>query len=74
MKNITFEEMLNMKVKELLSGSESNDTIYYYKNGDNGYHEIVELDLLRGRFVADNGDFSEFDWEIKESHIYIDEE
>ena len=28
---------------------------------------------LRGRFVTDDGDFSEFEWELKESHIYIDE-
>lgn len=73
MKKITFEEMLNMEVQDLLRGYPSGGFTYYYKDGDGGYHEIVELDLLRGRFVTDNGDFSEFEWELKESHIYIEE-
>lgn len=73
MKNITFEEMLNMEVQDLLHGYPSGGYTYYYKDGDVVYHEIVELDLLRGRFVTDDGDFSEFEWELKESHIYIDE-
>ncbi len=73
MKNITFKEMLNMEVQDLLHGYPSGGYTYYYKDGDGGYHEIVELDLLRGRFVTDDGDFSEFEWELKESHIYIDE-
>ena len=73
MKNITFEEMLNMEVQDLLHGYPSGGYTYYYKDGDGGDHEIVELDLLRGRFVTDDGDFSEFEWELKESHIYIDE-
>ena len=73
MKNITFEEMLNMEVQDLLHGYPSGGYTYYYEDGDGGYHKIVELDLLRGRFVTDDGDFSEFEWELKESHIYIDE-
>lgn len=73
MKNITFEEMLNMEVQDLLHGYPSGGYTYYYKDGDDRYHEIVELDLLRGRFVTDDGDFSEFEWELKENHIYIDE-
>lgn len=72
MKNITLEEMLNMEVQDLLNGYPSGGLTYYYKNGDGEYHEIVELDLLRGRFVTDDGDFSEFSWELEESHIYIE--
>lgn len=34
-------------------------------------NEIIELDLLRGRFITDDGDFSEFEWELEESHIYM---
>lgn len=74
MKNITFEEMLNMEVQDLLNDYPSGGHTYYYKNGYGEYHEIVELDLLRGRFITDDGDFSEFSWEIKESNIYIDGE
>ena len=73
MKHITFEEMINTELQYILNGYKSGYCDYYYKDGDGGYHEIVELDLLRGRFVTDDGDFSEFDWEIKESHIYMEE-
>lgn len=51
MKNITFEEMLNMEVQDLLHGYPSGGYTYYYKDGDGVYHEIVELDLLRGGYV-----------------------
>lgn len=49
------------------------DALYYFKDGEGVYSEIVTLDLFRGRFTTDNGDFSEFEWELKESHIYIEE-
>lgn len=71
MKNISLEQMLTMAVKEALNGYPSDSLSFYYKNGDGEYHEIVELDLFRGRFITDNGDFSEFSWECRESHIYI---
>jgi hypothetical protein len=74
MKNISFEEMINMEVQDMLKGYPSGGLTYYYKDGNGKYHEIVELDLLCGRFVTDNGDFSEFSWELEESHIYIDED
>ena len=32
----------------------------------------LRYDLFRGRFVTDDGDFSEFEWELEESHIYMD--
>lgn len=72
MKNISLEEMINMEVQDMLQGYPSGGFTYYYKDGNGKYHEIVELDLFRGRFVTDNGDFSEFKWELEESHIYID--
>lgn len=72
MKNISLVEMINMEVQDMLQGYPSGGLTYYYKDGNGKYHEIVELDLLRGRFVTDNGDFSEFKWELEESHIYID--
>lgn len=72
MKNISLVEMINMEVQDMLQGYPSGGLTYYYKDGNGKYHEIVELDLLRGRFVTDNGDFSEFKWELEESCIYID--
>lgn len=73
MKNITLEEMLNVVIQDVLSGYAPGTPVYYYKNGNGEYHEIIELDLFRGRFVTDDGDFSEFEWELQESHIYINE-
>ena len=72
MKNISFEEMLKMEVTDLLNNYPSGGRTYYFKDGEGTFSEIVELDLFRGRFVTDNGDFSEFEWELKESHIYIE--
>ena len=73
MKHITFKQMLEMEVDDILHGYSNGGKTYYYKNGEGEYHEIVELDLFRGRFVTDDGDFSEFEWELEESHIYIEE-
>lgn len=73
MKNITLEEMLKTEVDDILNRYPTGGHTYYYKNGEGEYYEIVELDLLRGRFITSDGDFSEFEWELKESHIYISE-
>lgn len=73
MKNVTLEEILNSVIQDILSSHTLCVPVYYYKNGSGEYHEIVELDLFRRRFVTDDGDFSEFEWELKESNIYIDE-
>ncbi len=71
MKNITLEEMLKTEVSDILNSYPTGGHIYYYKNDEGEYHEIVELDLLRGRFITSDGDFSEFEWELEESHIYM---
>ena len=44
---------------------------FYWKNGDEELHEIVEVDLMRGRFITEDGDFSQYEWEHKESRIYL---
>lgn len=72
MRHISLKEMLETEVSDLLSGYPDGGKTFYWKNGDGEYHEIIECDLLRGRFITDDGDFSEFKWEIKESHIYVD--
>ena len=71
MKHITLKEMLETEVKDILDNYKTGAHTYYYKNGEGQYHEIIELDLLRGRFITDDGDFSEFEWELEESHIYM---
>lgn len=65
--NITVDDMIS----EML-GCIRNGTCYhtYYLKNEDGYTEIIECDLFRGRIVAADGDFSEFDWEMEDSRIY----
>lgn len=70
MKHISLQEMLETEVYNILNGYPYDNT-YYWKDGDNNFHKIVELDLMRGRFITDNDDFSEFEWELEESRIYV---
>lgn len=72
MTHITLQIMLETEVKNILNNYNSEIHTYYWKNGDNEYHKIVEIDLLRGRFITGDGDFSEFEWEIEESRIYME--
>ena len=73
MKHMTLQEMLENEVHDILNNFPTGGRTYFYKNGEGEYHEIIELDLLRGRFITDDGDFSEFEWELEESHIYMEE-
>lgn len=71
MKHIILKEMLETEVNDILNSYKFGSHTYYWENGEGQYHEIIELDLLRGRFITDDGDFSEFEWELEESHIYM---
>ena len=66
---VTLEYMLNSIVNEIINNGPTEDFYWYHE--DTGFHEIVECDLYRGRFITDDGDFSEFEWEKKESRIYV---
>ena len=68
--HVTLEQMLTQEVRDILNDYKYGCSTYYWKNGDDELHEIIELDLLRGRFITDDGDYSEFAWELKESNIY----
>lgn len=63
--------MLKAEVNSILTKYKNGSTDYYYRNSEGEFHEITELDLLRGRFYTYDRDFSEFEWELEESHIYI---
>ena len=72
--HITFEEMIKTELNDILNNYSSGYHKYYHKNDDdNKYYEIIELDLLRGRFTTEDRDFFEFEWELKESNIYMEE-
>lgn len=72
-KKVSLRAMLEVMVEEVMTASTGNDEPirFYWKDGDGELHEIIECDLLRGRFITDNQDFSEFDWELEDSHIYM---
>lgn len=71
MRKVTLKEMLNDMVQYVLG--EQDRKKYFYKNGYDEYDEIIEIDLLAGRFRTKDDDFSEYDWELEESHIYVKE-
>lgn len=72
-KNITLKEMLEDLVKWVLGEDCKYGGEFYYRDGEGNYLEITEVDLLNGRFYTEDNDFSEYDWELKESNIYVKE-
>ena len=72
--NITLKEMLEDLVKWVLGEEYKYGGEFYYRNGEGDYFEITEVDLMRSRFKIENDDFSEYNWELKESNIYVREE
>ena len=67
MKHITLKEMLEEIVQCILEQKEIKD--YYWKDGEEEYHRITEIDLL-DRIRTSNDDFTEFEWELEESRLY----
>lgn len=72
--NITLKEMLEDLVKWVLGEDNEYGGEFYYRDGEGNYLEITEVDLLNGRFYTEDNDFSEYDWELDESNIYVKEE
>ena len=70
-KNVSLEYMLDSLVKSIIENKDYEEFYWYHE--DTGFHEIVECDLFRGRFITDDSDFSEFEWEKENSHIFIKE-
>ena len=66
--HISFEQMLSEMFDCIVNYKEY--PTYYWYHQDNGYIEVIECDLYRGRIYMADGDFSEFDWELKESRLY----
>lgn len=78
MKNISLKEMFDILIDCIMNKKEQYPTLYYkrenYNTGNPEFIEITEVDLLYGRFNTIDGDFSEFEWELENSNIYIKEE
>lgn len=67
--NISIDDMIAEMLGCIRNGTHYHT--YYWYHEDEGYLEITECDLFRCRIIMENGDFSEFDWEMDEdSNIY----
>lgn len=74
MKNVSLKEMIEELTDCLLNQKEPPNFYYKveYEEGRPQYFRINEVDLLDSRFRTDFGEFSEYEWELEESHIYKD--
>lgn len=72
--NITLKEMLEDLVKWVLGEECKYGGEFYYQDGDGNFNKIIEVDLMCSRFKTEDNDFSEYDWELEESNIYVKEE
>lgn len=68
---VSFQEMLETEVSDILNGYKTGGITWYWRNDEDDFLEITELDLLRRRFITEGGDFSEFEWELENSRIYV---
>ena len=71
MKHITLKEMFNILIDCILNNKEQ--PFFYYKR-ENEYVLIQEVDLMDSRLRTIDGDFTEYEWELKESNIYTEED
>lgn len=75
-KNVSLHYMLNTLVNCILNKTEP--PIFYYRRKYSRTKEelieITQIDLLQGRFETIDDDFSEFEWELVKSNIFIREE
>ena len=70
MKHITLKEMFNILSGCILNNKEQ--PCFYYKR-ENEYVLIQEVDLMDSRFTTVDNDFSEYEWELEKSNIYMKE-
>ena len=77
MKHITLKEMFDILIDCILKQKEEYPTFYYKRQncntGNDEFIEIIEVDLLYGRFKTIDDDFSEYEWELENSNIYMEE-
>ena len=74
MKNITLQEMFKLIIDSILKNEERPTFYYKRQNWDTGnpeFVEITEVDLLDTRYKTIDNDFSEFEWDLIKSNIYI---
>ena len=67
MKHITLKEMLEEIVQCILEEKEIRN--YYCRDEEGNYKKITKVDLFY-RIGTEDGDFTEFEWELEESRLY----
>lgn len=76
MKHITLKEMFDILIDCILKQKKEYPTFYYkrqnWNTGNDEFIEIIEVDLLYGRFNTIDDDFSEYEWELENSNIYME--
>lgn len=75
-KEISLQEMFSILIDCIVNNKE-RPTFYYEREWELDkfdYSEITEVDLMRGRFITLDNDFSEYEWELEKSHIFLKEE
>ena len=70
MKHITLKEMFEILTDCIINQKEQ--PTFYYKR-ENEYVIIQEVDLMDSRFRTIDCDFSEYEWELENSNIYVEE-
>lgn len=73
-RKITLKEMFEDLVKWQLGEDNEYGGEFYYQDGDGNFDEITQVDLMDSRFKTNDDDFSEYDWELEKSNIYVKEE
>lgn len=73
MRNVSLKEMFDILVDCILNNKEQPVFYYRFEYEENHFdmYMITEVDLMRGRLKTINDDFSEYEWELKKSNIYI---
>ena len=71
MRNISLKEMFDMLIDCIIN---KKDYLTFYYKRENEFIELKEVDLLDSRFRTIDDDFSEYEWELEKSNIYVLEE
>ena len=72
-KKVSLEEMFKILMNCVLTGNEA--PCFYYKTepieGTVFYDKIKSVDLMDERFTTEDNDFSQYEWEMGHSNIYM---
>lgn len=69
MRHITLKEMLDLITADALSKGYCIREFYWKWNGE--YYKIEDINVLCGRIWVENNDYTKFEWQQKESCLYV---